>query len=124
MIRPEANKKVEAKFWQNFHHFGMAITVWHELLYGLYYMQSGKRQQGFANFIYRDLETLPKYYYELECADIHAKIRANCAKMGKSLSFADSQIASIALLNNAVLVTRNIDDFKYIDGLKIENWFD
>lgn len=124
MTRPEANKKVEAKFWQNFHYFGMAITVWHELLYGLYNMESGKRQQGFAHFIYGDLEQLPKYYYELECANIHAKIRADCRKIGKSLSFSDSQIASIALFNNAILVTRNVDDFRYIDGLVIENWFE
>jgi predicted nucleic acid-binding protein len=31
-------------------------------------------------------------------------------------------IASIALLNNATLITNNIENFKRINGLKIENW--
>lgn len=124
MNRAEPDRKVEAKFWQNFHHFGMAITVWHEILYGLYGMKDGIRKQKIAQFIEQNLLPIPKYYYELECAEIHAKIRAECRAKGKTLSFSDSQIASIALFNNATLVTRNVDDFKHIDGLKIENWFE
>ncbi|STZ56360.1 Probable ribonuclease FitB [Moraxella lacunata] len=124
VIRLEPNKKVVQNYYQNFHHFGMAITVWHELLYGLYGMKDGVRKQNIAKFIHDDLALLPKYHYTQECADIHAKIRAECRAKGKTLSFADSQIASIALVNNAILVTRNVDDFKAIDGLMIENWFD
>lgn len=122
--RAEPNRKVVSKFWQNFHHIGMAITVWHEILYGLYSAKSGKRQQEIAQFIKNDLAQIPKYYYELPCADIHAQIRSQCRQTGKTLSFADSQIASIALVNQAVLVTRNVDDFIAIDGLMIENWFE
>ena len=35
----------------------------------------------------------------------------------------DGQIASIAYINNLVLVTNNVSDFQFFDGLKIENWF-
>ena len=75
----------------------LAITVWPEWLNGLYCMAVGKREKD---------------------AGIFNKTK------GKTLAFADSQIASIALANNAILVTRDVDDFKAIDGLMIENWFD
>lgn len=104
----------------------LAITVWHELLFGLYNIKDEeiKKKQRIADYLFNDVFSLPMYHYTIECAKIQAQIRASCRQKGKTLSFSDSQIASIALLNNAVLVTRNIDDFKYIDGLKIENWFE
>lgn len=124
LSRLEPNKKVVSKYWQNLHQIGMTITVWHEILYGLYAMPDGGRKQEIAKLVYRDLALLPKYYYDLECAKVHAQIRANCRAKGKTLSFADSQIASIALHHRAILVTRNVDDFCHVDGLMIENWFE
>ncbi|MDO4895833.1 MAG: hypothetical protein Q3971_00610 [Moraxella sp.] len=62
---------------------------------------------------------MPMYHYTQQCVDIHAKIHAECRAKGKTLSFADSQIVSIALNNHVILVTRNVDDFKAIDGLMI-----
>ncbi|UYZ69073.1 PIN domain-containing protein [Moraxella bovis] len=104
----------------------LAITVWHELLYGLHNIKAEeiKKKERISAFLFNNVLSLPMYHYTQECADIHAKICAECRAKGKTLSFADSQIASIALANHAILVTRNVDDFKYIDGLMIENWFD
>jgi tRNA(fMet)-specific endonuclease VapC len=34
----------------------------------------------------------------------------------------DGQIAAIAKINDLVLVTRNVEDFKLFSGLKSENW--
>lgn len=120
----QPNKNVVSKFWQNFHHFGMAITVWHEILYGLYGMKDGTRKNQIGAFVHKELANLPIYEYTQQCAEVHAQIRAKCRQKGKTLSFADSQIASIALVNNAILVTRNVDDFCHVDGLMIENWFE
>ena len=36
----------------------------------------------------------------------------------------DLMIGITALENDLVLVTINIKDFRYIHGLKIENWFE
>jgi predicted nucleic acid-binding protein len=36
----------------------------------------------------------------------------------------DMLIACIALAHQAVLVTRNVDDFKPVAGLRVENWAD
>ena len=43
-----------------------------------------------------------------------------CKKIGR----ADLLIGCIALAHRATLVTRNIDHFRKIPGLKIENWVD
>jgi tRNA(fMet)-specific endonuclease VapC len=42
----------------------------------------------------------------------------------KKIGRADVLIASIALAQKAVLVTRNSRDFERVPGLPIENWFD
>ena len=54
-------------------------------------------------------------------ATIFDKLRQ--AKLGK-IGHADLLIASIALANKAVLVTRNRKHFEKIPGLIIENWVD
>lgn len=124
LVRVHANQKVLNRYYENLHHIGIAITVWHELWYGVYHMPEGKRQQMIADFINNNIARLPLYHYSKACADIHAKIRADCRKKGKTLSYADSQIASIALANQAILITRNTDDFQDIDGLVMQNWFE
>lgn len=117
-------QKVVETYKANLSHIILAITVWHELLYGLYNMPDGKRKKDVETFYQDEVSKLPMRHYTKECAELHAKIRAECRAKGKTLSFSDSQIASIALFNNAILVTRNVDDFKHINGLKIENWFE
>jgi predicted nucleic acid-binding protein len=42
----------------------------------------------------------------------------------KKMKRGDMLIASIALANDALLVTRNVNDFKDVPGLRMENWVD
>ena len=48
------------------------------------------------------------------------------AKKGKKKKKdrADMMIASIVLVNDALLVTRNVKDYEGIAGLRVENWAD
>jgi tRNA(fMet)-specific endonuclease VapC len=50
------------------------------------------------------------------------RLREN--KKIKKIGRADLLIASIALANRAMLVTRNLKDFRQVPGLQIENWAD
>ena len=45
-------------------------------------------------------------------------------KREKKIKLADAVIAATALLNNLKLVTRNVDDFKMIEGLEVVNIFE
>lgn len=83
LVRVHANQKVLNRYYENLHQIGVAITVWHELWYGVYHMPEGRRQQMIADFINNNIARLPLYHYSKACADIHAKIRADCRKKAK-----------------------------------------
>lgn len=56
-------------------------------------------------------------------AKVSAKIRAELEKNGTPIGPIDTLIAGCAKANGLILVTRNIDEFKRVDGLSLENWF-
>ena len=45
-------------------------------------------------------------------------------RKARNIGHADLLIASIVLVNNAVLVTRNLRDFRKVPNLRLENWID
>ena len=49
--------------------------------------------------------------------------KAVSLRQQRKLSLGDSIIAATALLNDLTLITRNVDDFSHITGLKITNPF-
>jgi tRNA(fMet)-specific endonuclease VapC len=105
----------------------MAIPaiVWHELLYGVDRLPEGRRKRRLSAYT---LEVVTPLFsvipYDDHAAWIHASLRTQSDNEGRALSFADGQIASIALANNMILITRNIKDFAGIPQLHIENWFE
>ncbi|MBC8452494.1 MAG: type II toxin-antitoxin system VapC family toxin [Spirochaetes bacterium] len=105
----------------------MAIPaiVWHELLYGVDRLPEGRRKRRLAAYTLKVVSPLFSVIpYDEHAAWIHASLRTQSDNEGRSLSFADGQIASIALANNMILITRNIKDFAGISQLHIENWFE
>jgi tRNA(fMet)-specific endonuclease VapC len=46
------------------------------------------------------------------------------AKKTKKMRRGDMLIASISLAHQALLVTRNVKDYKDVPGLRVENWAD
>ncbi len=50
--------------------------------------------------------------------------RLRKGKKTKSMKRGDMLIAAIALAQKALLVTRNVADYKEVKGLRIENWAD
>jgi tRNA(fMet)-specific endonuclease VapC len=66
---------------------------------------------------------LPILPYDEEAASWHASERARLAKRGRPPRAADGQIAAIARVNELVVVTANVKDFRRFEGLEVENWF-
>jgi predicted nucleic acid-binding protein len=46
------------------------------------------------------------------------------SRKGSRMKRGDMLIACIALAHEALLVTRNVDDYKSVSGLRVENWAD
>jgi tRNA(fMet)-specific endonuclease VapC len=101
----------------------VASVVVHELLHGCLRLPESKRREYLRNYIYESVLNLPVFDYDLKAAQWHAQERARLSQIGKTPAFVDGQIASIAYSNNLVLVTNNISDFEFFNGLSVENWF-
>ncbi len=102
----------------------LATSVWSELSYGMEILPNGRRKEKIREFLHDVVAYFPVLNYDKNSATIHAQIRANARKKGRILPFVDSQIAAIAIANEAVLVTRNVKDFRDIEGLTVVNWFE
>ena len=69
------------------------------------------------------LETLLKLAilpFDSEAADLFHRLRTEWPRQGTM----DLKIASICLAYEAVLLTRNLKDFRDIPNLSVENWLD
>lgn len=55
-------------------------------------------------------------------AEHYARIRHELETEGRNIGPYDLQIAAICLANDCVLVTANLNEFKRVSGLRVENW--
>lgn len=101
----------------------VSSVVVHELLHGCLRLPESRRREYLRNYIYESVLNLPVFDYDLKAAQWHAQERVRLSQIGKTPAFVDGQIASIAYSNNLVLVTNNVSDFEFFNGLSIENWF-
>lgn len=95
-----------------------------EILLGVALLPAGKRRDNLAviaeqmfaeDFAERSL------VFDGGCATEYALLVAVRTRHGHSISTEDAQIAAIALANDLPLATRNVKDFKGIDGLTVLN---
>jgi len=100
-----------------------AITM-QEIIFGYSCLPPSKKRQNIENYARQIKQTTPILAYNYEAGIWHATERARLRKVGIIPPFIDGQIAAIAAVNNLILVTRNLDDFKFFNDLEIENWFD
>lgn len=101
-----------------------AAPVWHELIFGVARMPVSSRRAQIEDYLDTAiLGGLPIIPYDERAAAWHGKERARLEASGKTPSFTDGQIAAIAAVNELTLVTRNADDFRNFEGVRVENWF-
>ncbi len=124
LMRPAPNPKIVKIVDRCKEETATASTVLHELVYGCLRLPESKKRQAFMDYINDSVMGLPIFDYDSSAAQCHAQERARLSKIGKTLAFADGQIASIAASNDLILVTNNVADFQYFENLKIENWFE
>jgi tRNA(fMet)-specific endonuclease VapC len=66
-----------------------------------------------------NVEILP---FDFAAARHAATVRAALAASGRLIGQYDILIAGHALSLGATLVTNNVDEFRRVDGLAVENW--
>lgn len=126
--KPFPNKNVIETLGKKRNECCISTVTYFEMLHGGLRLDDGKRKERLMAYLN---ETVIPFYnqipYDSTAAKVHAQIVSKLEKVGKNMPFQDSIIASIALANDLILVTRNIKDFENAVSkcsLKIENWFD
>lgn len=103
-----------------FDNLSINIISYYEILRGLIDLGNRIKLRKFEEFM-QENELLPLRKETIQTA---AEIYAYLKKRGNLIEDADILIASIALVENLVLVTDNIRHFERVEGLQIENWKD
>lgn len=103
----------------------VSAISWQEMHYGFERLPPGARRDRIRTYLEERVRpTLPILPFDAAAGEWQARERARMEKIGRTPSYADSQIAAIAAVNGLVLVTRNTEDFADFSGLIVENWFD
>lgn len=71
----------------------------------------------------RQIELLASWVilpWDLAAVETFQRLRRERIRIGTQ----DLKIASITLVHDAILLTRNVQDFAQVTGLKIENWLE
>jgi tRNA(fMet)-specific endonuclease VapC len=122
--KPTPNEHVLQKLEQYSGQYCTAVTVWHELHYGVERMADSKRKESLFAYLgsleQAGLVILP---YEKMAGQWLAQERGMLSKKGVSIPFADGEIAAVTFTNQLTLVTRNVADFAIYNELLIQNWF-
>lgn len=126
--KANANPVVTEKIHENIEYSCISSVVWTETLSGIKTLPDGKRKDMLfdyaTNQIQKMYEILP---FDDFAASIYSDLISRLQTKGKLPQKLDLMIASTAIANNLILVTRNTSDFqpiKEVSNLMLENWFE
>ncbi len=126
--KPVPDKSVIEKIMNNIEYSCICSVVWAETLSVIKSLSEGKRKEFLMDYAINQIQ---KYFEILPFTDfaasIYSDIISRLKPKGILPSKMDLMIASIAISNNLILVTRNTADFNgimQVSSLMIENWFE
>jgi predicted nucleic acid-binding protein len=90
-----------------------------ELFKGVFRMSNAKRE---LEQVIGVLGSLTLLDYSSECARKAGELMHVLMKKGEYIGDMDCIIAAIAMVHSQVLVTRNLEHFERVPGLRIEKW--
>lgn len=125
LAKPQPNANVQQQLAQHYPACCTAVTVWHELHYGVQRLPESKRKLALTEFL-KQLENngLPILDYNKVAALWLAEQRAMLSQQGIVVPYQDGEIAAIAAAHGLTLITRNFKDFVMYSDLAVENWFE
>lgn len=122
-IKSRPNEKTLARLAEHDGALATCSVVWHELTFGAARLAASKKRRALEAYLDEAVRnTLPILPYDQKAATWHAKERARLGKSGNPPSAADGQIAAIAYVNDLIVVTANLKDFRRFKDLVVEDW--
>ena len=122
------NQNVVKKIFETQKISALSSVTWAEALYGIKLLADGKRKDNLSDFYINTVQSMYEFLdFDIHAASIYSDIKSRLEEIGKIPAELDLQIASVAIANNLILVTRNVQDFVYIkdcSALMLENWFE
>lgn len=122
LSKPIPARAVERKVTKYLGEMVIAATVLHEMWFGIERLPQSRRRAQLERFMDEFVAPLRVIPYGQRAARWHASERARLGAVGRVVDFADGQIAAIASVQDAILVTANVGHFEVFEGLRIENW--
>ena len=122
------NQNVVKKIFETQKISALSSVTWAEALYGIKRLANGKRKDNLSDFYINTVQSMYEFLdFDIHAASIYSDIKSRLEEIGKIPAELDLQIASVAIANNLILVTRNVQDFIAIQensALMLENWFE
>ena len=98
---------------------GISNVTLAELYFGAYNSKNISENLETISIFKRNLNI---YSDDVESAELFGRIKAKLKASGRIIEDFDILIASIAISNNCILVTNNVQHFDRIESIRIENW--
>lgn len=127
MTKPVPNETVINKIFETQKNSKLSSITFAEALFGVKRIPKGKKQELFLDFYTNTIQNMYEFIdFDIHSANVYSDLKQRLEEIGKPAQEIDLQIASIAIANNLILVTRNVKDFENINqvsNLMLENWF-
>jgi len=127
LAKPKPNEDVVQKVIQNQKISAIPVVAWSESLYGVKRLPNGSRKERLEDFLLNRIQSffdiLP---FDSNCAWIYTDLKVRLEQNGTPMPDSDLKIASTAIANGMILVTRNTKDFlalKNCSTLALLDWF-
>ena len=126
--KAKADPVVSEKILENIEYSCISSVVWAETLSGIKSLPDGKRKDMLFDYAINQIQKLYEILpFDDFAASIYSDLISRLQTKGKMPQKLDLMIASTAIANNLILVTRNTSDFqpiKEVSNLMLENWFE
>ncbi len=118
-LRHQSNVKLNFEKYLNDNGvINISILTYYEIISGLKYKDSHKQLKSFLELAgYSSIIPLTE-----DSIQFSAEIYADLRKQGTLIEDIDILIAGIAISNKLVLITKNTNHFKRIQGIELEDW--
>ena len=122
-LRPTPNANIMANLAQWEGQIAIPSIVWHELWFGCQRLAVSVKRTAIERYLTEVVRpSMPILPYDAAAAQWHAAERVRLTAAGKTLAFADGQIAAIAATTRLTLVTINVTDFTGFSTIQVVNW--